>query len=266
MNKIKVSHEVPLCLLEKSREFNDYDYLLPHLMDESEEYKNFFIKSKEQGRYIMMDNSLHELGTPYSEERLLYWLEELQPNEFFVPDYWEDELESVKSATKWAAIQRDFPNIKFIAVVQGQSFYQAMNCYESYKELGYTKIAFSYGASYYNEFCPHPNKHLGKALGRIQVITKLLDLGIIQNNHKIHLLGCSVPQEFGWYNEMPFIESIDTSNPVMATLDNIEYSGFGLSIKPKSCMNDNLHVKIEDINIRLLTRNIQLFKIINKLY
>lgn len=265
MNKIKVFHEAPLSIMEHVQQYTDGEYCLPHLMDGSETYRNYFLKARDQGRYILLDNSLHELNHPYSEDRLLYWLKELQPNEFFVPDYWEDEIKSVKSATKWAAIQRDFPNIKFIAVVQGQSFYQAMNCYESYKELGYTKIAFSYGASYYNEFCPHPNKHLGKALGRIQVISKLLDLGIIQNNHRIHLLGCSVPQEFGWYKDMPFIESIDTSNPVMATLDNIEYSGFGLSIKPKSCMNDNLHIKIEDINTPLLNRNIQLFKLTNDL-
>jgi len=31
---MKISHEVPKCLLNNSREFNDYDYCLPHLLDE----------------------------------------------------------------------------------------------------------------------------------------------------------------------------------------------------------------------------------------
>ncbi len=61
MKKIKVSHEVPFCLLEQSREFNDYDYCLPHLMDENEEYRNFFYESKKMGRYIVMDNSLFKM-------------------------------------------------------------------------------------------------------------------------------------------------------------------------------------------------------------
>jgi hypothetical protein len=61
MKKIKVSHEVPFCLLEQSREFNDYDYCLPHLLDENEEYKNFFYKSKEMGRYIVMNLPLMNL-------------------------------------------------------------------------------------------------------------------------------------------------------------------------------------------------------------
>jgi hypothetical protein len=36
--KIKISHEVPFDLLDLSTKFNDYDYCLPHLLDESEQY------------------------------------------------------------------------------------------------------------------------------------------------------------------------------------------------------------------------------------
>ena len=45
MFKPKISHEVPLCLLELSKQFNDYDYCLPHLLDQDEEYKNYFPNS-----------------------------------------------------------------------------------------------------------------------------------------------------------------------------------------------------------------------------
>jgi len=265
MNKIKVSHEVPLCLLDKSREFNNYDYLLPHLMDKNEEYKQFFIKSREMGRHIMMDNSLHELGTPYDEIRLLYWLNKIQPNEFFVPDYWEDKTPSIVSARRWIKYQEKYPNTTFIAVVQGKSIYEIIECYQIYKDLGYKKIAFSYGASYYNKLCPHPNKNLGKALGRIHVISTMFEDKTILSTDRIHLLGCSVPQEFGWYKDFPFIESIDTSNPVMAALDNVSYNGIGLYNKPKSCMNDNLYIKLENINIDVLDHNIQQFRAINNL-
>jgi hypothetical protein len=40
---MKISHEVPRCLLNNSREFNDYDYCLPHLLDQDEEYKEFVL-------------------------------------------------------------------------------------------------------------------------------------------------------------------------------------------------------------------------------
>ena len=51
---MKVSHEVPLCLLEDSLDFNDYDYALVHLLDKDEDYANFFKKAKQQGRYIIV--------------------------------------------------------------------------------------------------------------------------------------------------------------------------------------------------------------------
>ena len=81
---IKYSHEVPLCLLEDSRKFNTYDYCLPHLLDENQDYLEFFRKSKKDGRYIIMDNSLHELGKAYDSYRLLHWINELKPNEFII--------------------------------------------------------------------------------------------------------------------------------------------------------------------------------------
>ena len=77
MNKIKVSHEAPLYILNEIQKFNDYDYCLPHLMDENKTYKKFFQDSKKRGRYIIMDNSLHELGKAYNESRLLHWVDKL---------------------------------------------------------------------------------------------------------------------------------------------------------------------------------------------
>jgi hypothetical protein len=72
------------------------------------------------------------------------------------------------------------------------------------------------------------------------------------------LLGCQVPQEFSWYKDMPFIETIDTSNPIMATLDGIQYGRNGLTEKPKSNMNDNFYNT--DIDYNLLDWNLRMFK------
>ena len=85
---MKVSHEVPRCLLTASDEFNDFSYCLPHLLDIDEDYKNFFYEEKAKGRYVIMDNSLHELGEAYNSDRLIYWINELEPDEFIVPDVW----------------------------------------------------------------------------------------------------------------------------------------------------------------------------------
>ncbi len=142
---MKISHEVPICLLEDSLDFNDYQYCLPHLLDQDEDYKNFFYKVKQQGIYIIMDNSLHELGVAYDKSRLIHWINELKPNEFIVPDVWQDTTQSIVNARAW--IQVELPKeVTKVAVVQAQNFLDAMLCYQTYKDLGYKKIAFSYGA------------------------------------------------------------------------------------------------------------------------
>ena len=84
----KVSHELPINMLGQSYEINDYEYCLPHLLDQNETYKNHFYQAKKDGRYIVMDNSLHELGEAYAKDRLMHWLYALTPNEFIVPDVW----------------------------------------------------------------------------------------------------------------------------------------------------------------------------------
>lgn len=254
---MKVSHEVPLCLLEDSLEFNDYQYCLPHLLDQDEDYKNFFYKVKQKGVYIIMDNSLHELGHAYGSERLTYWINELKPNEFIIPDVWQDATQSIVNARKWAQIELP-KEVTKVAVVQAQNFLEAGVCYQTYKDLGYKKIAFSYGAEYYLNHSSHPNKNIAKSLGRIEVISRLYHSQMITNTDRVHLLGCQVPQEFSWYKDMPFIETIDTSNPIMATIDGIQYGRNGLLDKPKANMND--HFYTTDIEYNLLDWNLRMFR------
>jgi len=261
---IKISHETPLCLLKDSRRFNNYDYCLPHLLDEEPGYLEYFLESKRQGRYIIMDNSLHELGEAYNHERLIYWVNELEPNEFIVPDVWENCVESIQNAEIWNIY--DFPEgVEKVAVVQAKTIHEASQCVKAYKNLGYGKICFSYGASYYNDVCPHPNKDLGKALGRLYVISALMKMGDIKQDDRIHLLGCAVPQEFGWYEGINCIESIDTSNPVMATLEDVQYRNYGLYQKPKANMNDYFYMLNDQVDYDLLTYNLDVFKMINNL-
>ena len=49
----------------------------------------------------------------------------------------------------------------------------------------------------------------------------------------------------------------------MATLDKTEYGSCGLTVKPKSCMNDNFNINKKDIDLNLLSRNTRLFRLIN---
>jgi len=230
---VKVSHELPNNMLPMSKEINDYEYCLPHLLDYGDgTYKDHFIQAKKDGRYIIMDNSLHELGEAYTEDRLMHWINVLEPDEFIVPDVWQNMTSTLVNAKRWSKIELP-EGVTKVAVIQANNFSEAV---ESYAILsahhGYNKIAFSYGASWYaEEMFPHPNPLVGKMMGRILTISNLYKSGIISKSDRIHLLGCALPQEFSYYRDFPFIESIDTSNPIIHGLKGIKYKHYGLLTK-----------------------------------
>ena len=258
-----VSHEVPRCLLNNSKEFNDYEYILPHLLDQDEHYLKHFIEAKSKGRYIIMDNSLHELGEAYDHKRLIHWINEIEPDEFIVPDVWMDCHKTAAQAKYWR--QFNYPeNTKITAVIQGKDKNEAYLCANLLQTLGYEKLCVSYGATWYNDFFPHTNPDMGKALGRVRFVQGLLKLNQMKDI-KLHLLGCSIPQEFGWYDNHPQIESIDTSNPIMAALDDILYTRSGLTTKPKANMNDYFNIEGNKVDYGLVLENTKLFREINGL-
>tara|TARA_R110000782_G_scaffold20022_1_gene54288 strand:+ start:72 stop:866 length:795 start_codon:yes stop_codon:yes gene_type:complete len=243
----KVSHELPINMLSRSYDINDYEYCLPHLLDQNEMYKKHFIKAKKDGRYIIMDNSLHELGVAYDTDRLLHWVHELEPNEFIVPDVWQDKTATLVNAKQWISINLP-KNTTKVAVVQAQNYPEALECYSILQTQGYKKIAFSYGADWYAKEFPHPNPLVGKMMGRIMTISKMYKSNIINKSDRVHLLGCALPQEFRYYGDFPFIESIDTSNPIIHGLEGIKYSSNGLYTKSST--------KIDKVSIISLTPKI----------
>jgi hypothetical protein len=259
----KISHETPICLLEESKNFCDYQYALVHLLEKDENYRNHFLNCKQQGIEIYLDNSLHELGYAMDNATLLKWVNILEPSNFFIPDVWQNYNASIVNAKEWSKIQLP-KGVTKVAVIQAEEKSKVGLCYQTYRDLGYEKIAFSYGADYYNTMSSYPNKNIGKALGRVELISRLYDCDIILNSHKVHLLGTACPFEFSLYKDMSFIESIDTSNPIMATIDGIRYNTLGMHSKPKSNMNDNVYMDLKDIDKELLYHNIESFKNLTK--
>ena len=258
-NMFKVSHELPINMLDKSFEINDYEYCLPHLLDQNETYRKHFEYAKESGSYIIMDNSLHELGEAYDTKRLLHWINHLEPNEFIVPDVWQDRTATLVNAKYWMNGYELPENTTKVAVVQAKEYYEAIECYSILQMQGYKKIAFSYGADWYADEFPHPNPLVGKMMGRIMTISKMYKKGIINKTDRVHLLGCALPQEFGYYADFPFIESIDTSNPIIHGLQGVKYNSLGL-LNKSSTKIDQIEEEITTERLYDINHNLSRFK------
>jgi len=231
---MKISHELPLSLMQYAYEWNDYDYCLPHLLDKSQQYNLFFTKAKKDKRFIIMDNGLFE-GVTHTIEDLLSKIELLHPNIFIVPDAWNDSITTIRSAKHWMinySKQLKELDVELMAVCQGRDMGELISTYQTLVDLGYKHIAFNHSSIAYQEL-GYEDPLKNQMYGRMEFIRRLVEKGTIHENYYHHLLGCSLPQEFMVYKDWKFIRSCDTSNPILVGAEGNRYQENGLTYKPK---------------------------------
>jgi hypothetical protein len=248
---MKISHEVPLSLLKHNYEWSDYDYLLPHLLDKYQEYKDYFLKARKDERFIIQDNGLFE-GVTHTIPDLLEKIHLIEPDIFIVPDEWNDSIITAKNAKYWK--QLSLPErTNLMVVLQGKTVNEIHLLYQTCLDLGYTHFAVNHSSMVYQELGGSENSLANQSVGRVMLIEYLKSQDMIKDYHYIHLLGASTPQEFTYYrdNHPNLINSVDTSNPIIVGALGQRYSDMGLLTKPSNkieeFMEKDLAPQLEDI-------------------
>ena len=256
---IKIAHEAPLHIFNKVQEVTDYDYALVHLLEENPKYLEKFERSIRIGREVILDNSIFELGEAFDAEKFTPWIEKLNPTAYIIPDALEDAERTVRNVKEW---KYDHPS-KRIAVVQGKSYEEVKWCYQEIEPL-VDKVAISFDYSFFVDEDMNgklPTKFHHYMYGRDAMIHRLLAEGVINTSKPHHLLGCGLPQEFESYRGYEWIESLDTSNPVVAGLKGIRYNSTkGLEDKPSEKLFTLINRRVNDDELALIYYNIETFR------
>jgi hypothetical protein len=219
---MRVAHEAPLSIINKVRNVTDYDYALVHLFEESDEYYDFFKDSVARGRYVILDNSIFELGTAFDADKFAEYVKELNPSAYIVPDVLEDCEGTIKNFDAWIKKYKDLPGKK-IGVVQGKDWNELNHCYK-YMNMHADIIAISFDYSWYeSEFPNEQSKYHSWMKGRQHLLGMMEEAGTINKSKPHHLLGAGLPQEFAYYKNWQWIDTIDTSNPVVHGMLGIKY-------------------------------------------
>lgn len=252
---MKVSHEVPLNYLELSLRFNDYDYALVHLFDKYPEYVEFFKKSIQEGREVILDNSAYEINvTPelkeeypagyYDMDKYAKWIKEVQPTYYILPDSKEDVDKSIELAKKFI---NDYScKEKKIGVIHGNSIDEMKNCYKEMIKL-VDKVAFSFEKW---QLVENP------LTVRLETINKIG----IDENIPVHLLGCINPLEFCQFKDCKWLDSIDTSAPITHALQKETLSIENAYRKPKITIHDMFEIERESKYAVMMQYNARVFK------
>ena len=256
---IKIAHESPKSIFEEVQRFTDYDYALVHLFEEDEEYLKQFQQAALKGREIILDNSIFELEEAFDADRFNYWVNEIRPAWYIVPDVLEDGYATIDKMEDWNNKGLGYKGSGKIGVVQGKTYDEIVDCYNYMnKEADADMIAISFDYSYYTQSVPHPNKYVSWMLGRVKLLGDLLRDGVINKDKPHHLLGCGLPQEFSFYSQYPWIYSLDTSNPVVHGIKGIRYGSDGLWSKESQKLFELINFEVEDTN--LILNNIHKFR------
>jgi len=261
--KLLVSHESPIQLFEASLAYNDYQYCLVHLMEENKEYRDWFLTvNKRFGADVLLDNSIFELGEAFEPHKYAYWLKEINPNYYIVPDVLEDAAATMDAWTEWDMCHKPVNKALRIGVVQGKTWQELVECYKwMSSEADYIAISFDY--SYYTYTGLGENKLEKWCSGRQRFIQDLIDKGYWNWSKPHHLLGCSLAKEFKYYVDKNIynIRSCDTSNPVVAALHGLRYNGdLGLQEKPSTMLCDLIAANVDTDEIDNVLYNTEMFK------
>ena len=260
---IKIAHESPKSIFEEVQQLTDYDYALVHLFEEDEEYLKQFKQAALKGREIILDNSIFELEEAFDAERFDYWVNELKPTWYIVPDALEDMDKTLDQMEDWNKKGLGYLGSGKIGVIQGKTYDEIVDCYNFMnKEAHVDMIAISFDYSYYSNSVPHANKYVSWMLGRVKLLGDLLKDGVINKHKKHHLLGCGLPQEFQFYKHADYnwLYSLDTSNPVVHGLKGISYKDQGLWSKESQKLFELINSDIDIDQLNTVKNNIQKFR------
>lgn len=252
---VKIAHESPKSIFNQVQAATDYDYALVHLFEEDPEYLAMFEQARDNGREIILDNSIFELEEAFNADKFAKWVHHLKPTWYIIPDALEDMEMTCNKAYEWKQTYGDVPG-KSIGVVQGKNYGEIVTCYRYMDEvIDVDMIAISFDYSYYTHSFPHPNKYVSWMLGRVKLLGDLVRDGVINTTKAHHLLGCSLPQEFAFYTDYDWIYSLDTSNPVVHGIKGIEYREDGLWTKESQKLFELINHEVLDTNTILYNIN-----------
>lgn len=263
MNTIKISHEMPYSMLAEGwdQKLNDYSYALVHLFEPTETghdpqaYYDYMVRQLREGRDCILDNSIFELDVAFDAERFAYWIEWLAKDcgpkaldehlTYIIPDVCDDAAATIRSAKAFVDAFPDLPG-KRMMVAQGNSTSELIDCYirlNQITRLDRTGISFNCKA-YDNDFPEIESKLHRWSFGRrffVKAVVARIASGDILEHSPMHLLGCSLPQEFKEYaSYAEHIVSVDTSNPIIHGMYGIEYQG-------KAGLEDKMSVKLAEL-------------------
>ena len=267
---IEIYHEMPLGMLLADGEDTlgvSGHYALVHLYEKHREYFDYSVMRLRMGYPVILDNSIFELGKAFDMDRFVFWIKELVKYAgkgnvnrhlvYIIPDVLDDAAATVQQCRDFVRKYPKLPGSK-MAVAQGRSLSELVWCYEELNNVAdLDRTGVSFNCEAYKGNKSTLNNWMEGRQAFVALLTKMAGRDMPS---PLHLLGCSLPQEFMAYRGNPYIVSIDTSNPVVHGLREIPYTSDGLTIKESIKLADLFMTEPTPRQLDIIKWNVAAFR------
>lgn len=236
-------------MLHRNNVINEYDFVLFHLYISNDEYRKYYLEQRKIApkRLMIFDNSAYEFYVKGEQLDLQEFFEaicELKPDMYILPDVLMSKEKTLEGVHKFVDLYMEdihtySPNSNPMAVAQGVTEDELIECLSLYKEMGITCVAIPFHNTFFKEmgknvlpeieeiFCKFHNTttittDMRYAMGRVKFSRN--HFLFLKTFDHVHMLGSHSVAEKAFYD---WIDTMDTGYPVKCAIE-----GYMLGMEP----------------------------------
>jgi len=223
---MKLALIAPVKYLSYWGALTDYHMALTHLVLSNDEYAKHFWMMSNRGHYVILDNSVVELGSAVTFDDLIEAAEQINATEIILPDVLDNREATLKLAEDClskAWLKGLFRKYKFMVVPQGDTFPEFIQCYKDLCDLP-GKCTIGIPKRLGRFFKHEETDSRTRGLGRYFALLEMERRGIINTSKPHHLLGIyDNPLEIHLLSKYNWIRGVDTQLPFWAASEGIRF-------------------------------------------
>lgn len=252
----------PISMMHNLCPMGDIELCFTHLLKANNtEYKQYYLNAKSNGRFVILDNGIMEIGYSMNANDLLSVSSELRPDLVTPPEVLNDSHSTLKMTYEFV---EDFnksglyPQTKILGVAHGANLKDWCSSFQELLQIPQiVRIGLPYDIPFdvYTSTEGNDNRLMNLVLRRIELCDWISKY---HPKAQIHLFGLAHPSELSIQLKHSFIKSIDTSLPVMAAINNIKYKENEYGPYEKRVLEINLPYESNDVQLAI--HNISIVK------
>lgn len=277
---MKINSELPNCMLDVNNQLNEYDFVLFHLYESNIQYREYYLNQRRlyPNRLMIFDNSAYEYYVKGETLDLHLYYEaicELCPDYYILPDVLMDKDKTVQGVSDFLQLYElgivlNTGKSQPLAVAQGITPNELLDCLDIYKALGITNICIPFHNRFFYKMGQVVHKdiqqHFVNVYGPVLTEDHMYAMGrvlFVYNNIKkisdfdyVHLLGSHCPFEKSMYGSA--IDSMDTGYPVKCAIVGEKLGEE--KCKPNVIIDEFLDKELDKETIDLINENVTIFR------